>query len=121
MVTQLKASFKKWITPHKTVYCPSCQKGARIPVKYNKTLRVTCPFCGIKFQVSFMNPVKGLIKGNLRFKDLKTKEKINLIILGVLLILSLLMIGRRVITPSPTQSEQSIDTLAPSIEKSLLL
>ena len=37
----------------KTLGCPSCKRGLRVPIRPGKTLRITCPRCGGVFDISY--------------------------------------------------------------------
>tara|TARA_S200000501_G_C20489887_1_gene597770 strand:- start:43 stop:282 length:240 start_codon:yes stop_codon:yes gene_type:complete len=52
-------------------------------------LKVKCPNCGAQYEVSFVNPVMQLFKGQLDWKSLNNVEKSKLLVMLMTLILSL--------------------------------
>jgi len=68
--------------------CPGCKKSLRIPIRFGKILRVTCPRCHVAFDISFKggfkSPFSLLNKQNLLKMG---KKRSSLILLFVLLII----------------------------------
>ena len=81
------------------IYCPSCQRKIRVPVKPGKTLRVTCPSCYCMFDISYKKKFFLLSQQKLfikKFKQNLLSLKINkksIIGLFVALILGLYLIN----------------------------
>tara|TARA_A100001015_G_C14897007_1_gene674800 strand:+ start:848 stop:1177 length:330 start_codon:yes stop_codon:yes gene_type:complete len=93
---------KQWlkkISPKKVLTCNHCQTKFRFPVKPGKTLSVTCPKCRTSYQVSFVNPLKELVKGQLKWGALNPTEKKKLVIMLVTLLLCLGLIVSSVLRP----------------------
>ena len=72
----MKQLFKK-LSPKKKIRCSSCNTRFQFPVKPGKTLKVTCPSCGAVYEVSFVNPLVELVKGNLKWKTMSGIDKRN--------------------------------------------
>lgn len=93
---------KQWlkkISPKKVLTCNNCQTKFRFPVKPGKTLTVTCPKCRATYQVSFINPLKELIRGRLNWASLNPAEKKKLVIVLVTLLICLGLIISSVLQP----------------------
>ena len=82
-------SLLKKFTPKKVIKCSSCNTRIKFPVKPGKTLRVTCPKCRSSYDVSFVNPLVQLIKGQLNWSLLSKSDKRRLIIVLLTLVVAL--------------------------------
>jgi phage FluMu protein Com len=67
--------------------CQKCGKRFRFPIRPGKLLNITCPHCKSVYQISFINPLKGLITGQLRWSNLSRYDQIMLIGLGIVIAL----------------------------------
>ena len=107
-------SFFNKFSPKKVIRCSNCGTRFKFPVKPGKTLKVTCPNCGAYYQVSFVNPLMQLIKGQLSWTSISSNEKRKLIIMVMTLIAALGLIASSLKSPvKPTQiPEKPMETYA---------
>ena len=89
----------------KEVRCPGCGVLLRVPIKQGKSLRVTCPECGVSFHIKFSNPIREVFAKNsasnftdypaevwFRFKALPGNAKLALVVmvLSIIFLLSVI-------------------------------
>ena len=95
-------------TPKKIITCANCKTKIKFPVKPGKTLRITCPKCRSSYDVSFVNPLIQLFKGQLKWRALSREDKRRLLIIIMALLVSLGLIFssfKNPIKPSVRQQE----------------
>ena len=109
----MKQLFKK-LSPKKKIRCSSCGTQFQFPVKPGKTLKVTCPSCGAVYQISFVNPLVELVKGNLKWKTMSAIDKRNLVVAVMTLAMALGLILSSLKSPiTPTiKPQESAETYA---------
>ncbi|RAP38834.1 hypothetical protein DID80_01890 [Candidatus Marinamargulisbacteria bacterium SCGC AAA071-K20] len=117
---------KKLKLSHKSLACPRCKRQLRVPLKPGKILRITCPSCSSKFDISFKNPILDMFNwdnskdfpSNIKlvfknFNTLPTRAKLTI----ALFIGAILYIGvsfyqgsqtKEFSTPNAPQLEQSL-------------
>lgn len=126
LLTHLKNKLTK-----KEVRCPSCSVLLRVPIKQGKSLRVTCPECGVSFHIKFSNPIREVFAKNsasnftdypaevwFRFKALPSNAKLALIVmvLSVIFLLSVIFgrfsqgRDRQQITPNQNEAPSQPST-----------
>ena len=102
-------SILKRFSPTKVITCSNCKTKIKFPVKMGKTLRVTCPKCRSSYDVSFVNPLMQLIKGQLKWSALSKEDKRRLIIIVMTLLVSLGLIFSSFKKPvNPSKQVQDI-------------
>jgi len=103
-------SIFKRFSPTKVITCSNCKTKIKFPVKMGKRLRVTCPKCRSSYDVSFVNPLMQLIKGQLKWRTLSKDDKRRLIIIIMALLVSLGLIFSSFKKPvNPSKEKQDIN------------
>ena len=102
----IKQTLKK-ISPKKKITCTNCNTRFQFPVKPGKTLKVTCPSCKSIYEVSFVNPLVELIKGNLKWKTMSGIDKRNLVVAIMTLAMALGLILSSLSSPIKPNYEQT--------------
>ena len=69
----------------------------------SQSLDIRCPHCSNVFRVSFVNPLKELISGRMKWSALPAKERRSLLLLGTSLLICLGLILGSFLLPSPVE------------------
>ena len=77
-----------------------------------KTLRVTCPKCRSSYDVSFVNPLTQLMKGQLKWQALSKDDKRRLIVIFMALLVSLGLIFSSFKKPIKSSKDKQDITLS---------
>ena len=97
---------RKIMYPKKTVVCTHCKTRFQFPIKPGKVLDVRCPKCNAIYRVSFTNPLKSLIKGTLKWKDIDVSERYKIIVLVISLIVAMGLISSSIMNPIKPRAVQ---------------
>lgn len=103
----------KWMYPKKVIVCQHCSTRFRVPIKPGKVLDAKCPKCSARYRVAFTNPLKDLLFGKLKWKQLERSDKYKIIMIALTMMLCIGIVSaslQKPVRPSIKASQQgSID------------